>query len=350
MQQNGQSRSGDRLPNDNTASAAPPNGDKQILRWEIAKLQPHPRQAGLFRPPPEHEVAELADDMKRNGQLQPVEILPDGVLIAGHKRVAAATLLGWAEVDVWVRDDLANDPVAAERRLIEDNLYRRQLGPLEVARCYKRLKEMGRKTDYRWDLARERKDLRDVIGERLEVSGRNLDRWLRVLDHTPQEVQDAVAAGSLPITVAEKVAGLSEEHREQIAKAIREGGKPQEVVQAAVAKPDGRHKNARDAVGAFLKSLQRGLADLDGRVQDVWISPRAMPTLQAGEALIKQLQEQVGEPTEDLAATMEALLEPGRDDPPDDRDSDQPDEPPDDIAADQPEEPPADSPDTGAGD
>jgi hypothetical protein len=36
-----------------------------------------------------------------------VEILPDGVIISGHLRVRAAEPLGWTEIDVMVRTDLA---------------------------------------------------------------------------------------------------------------------------------------------------------------------------------------------------------------------------------------------------
>ena len=44
------------------------------------------------------------------------------------------------EIRCWVRDDLAKAGDAAfERRLIEDNFNRRQLGRLEIARAYRRL-------------------------------------------------------------------------------------------------------------------------------------------------------------------------------------------------------------------
>ena len=117
-----------------------PTNDRKIERWAVDRLRPHPKQGQYFPDAPPHEVAELAADMEANGQLQPVEALPDGTIIAGHKRLAAARLLGWTELDVWVRDDLAADPAAAERRLIEDNLHRRQLGKLGLARCYRALK------------------------------------------------------------------------------------------------------------------------------------------------------------------------------------------------------------------
>ncbi len=149
--------------------------------------------------------------------------MPDGVIIAGHKRVAAAKSLGWAEVAAWVRDDLVGDDAAVERRLVEDNLTRRQLGPLAMARCYKALKVLERTSKSARLTDSESKELRDQLGKRLNCSGRTLDRYLRVLDHTPQVVQDAVESGALPLTLAEKVASLNNARREQIAKRSAKG-------------------------------------------------------------------------------------------------------------------------------
>src|SRR6516225_8645018 len=122
---------------------------REIQSWRVDQLTPHPMQKRLYGEPPAAEVEDLADDLRRNGQLQPLEILRDGssgagTIIAGHKRTAAAKLLGWETLLVWVRDDLAHDPAAVERRLIEDNLNRRQLGRLAKARLYKRLRELER--------------------------------------------------------------------------------------------------------------------------------------------------------------------------------------------------------------
>jgi ParB/RepB/Spo0J family partition protein len=195
----------------------------------ILRLIPHPRQQEIFPSPSPREVEELAADLKRNGQLTPVEILPDGTIIAGHKRVAAARLLEWSEVEVWVRHDLADDPSLATHRLVEDNLNRRQLGALSLARCYKVIKSECQSHRKRLT-GKDRRDLRDDIGQRLGCSGRTLDRYLRVLEDTPREVQDAVEHKLLSLTHAEKVAGMPPRQRDRIAAEMRAGGKPSEVV------------------------------------------------------------------------------------------------------------------------
>jgi len=263
------------------------DNNKKIVTWPLDKLKPHPKQSFYFREPTLHEVEDLAEHM-RGGLINPVEALPDATVLCGHKRVKAAALLGWTEITVWVRNDLADDPVAAERRLVEDNVNRRQMGPLALARCYKHLKTLGRKHL----LGFEQQDLRDLIGKRLGLAGRSLDRNLRVVELTPVEVQDAVEAGKLPLTVAEKVAGLPRADKEQIAAEIRNGGDPVVVVRKFITPKNGRHRNARNAKKAFITSLRRGVTDLADRVgESGWITPDDETVLAVAATLIERLQE-----------------------------------------------------------
>jgi ParB-like chromosome segregation protein Spo0J len=268
--------------------------DRKVERWDLDRLRPHPLQGKYFPDAPIGEVEELAADLARSGQLQPVEILPDGVILCGHRRVAAARLLGWAEVIVSIRDDLTADPAAAERRLIEDNLNRRQLGKLELGRCYKGLKALeskglgGRLMDY------EQRDLRDRLAKRLGgLSGRSLDRLLRVVEHTPPEVQAAAEAGTLPLTMAEQVAGLSEQQRAEIAAELRAGGEPREVVRRHLAAAPPRVRNATDVKDKLVDALLRAAAGLHRRVGEVrWVTAAEERALRQGERLIRRLLEQ----------------------------------------------------------
>jgi ParB family chromosome partitioning protein len=268
--------------------------DSKVERWELDRLRPHPKQGQYFPDAPAHELEELAADMKANGQLQAVEVLADGVILCGHRRVAAARLLGWTEVIVWVRDDLIDDPAAAEMRLVEDNLHRRQLGKLGLARCYQGLKMLECKAVDGRLMGHEQGDLRDRLAQRLGgVSGRSLDRLLRVVEHTPAEVQAAAEAGTLPMTMAERVAGLTAQRQAEIAEELRGGGEPREVVRRFLAAAPCRAKNAIDAKDRLVQALKRGAADLDGRLREVHhFTGRDMEALREGERLIGQLLEQ----------------------------------------------------------
>ena len=186
--------------------AKPNRKADRAVDWPIANLKKHPKQADMFADPTEHEVKELAESMKA-GLDHPIEILPDGTIICGHRRTAAARLLGWTTIPAIVRNDLANNPVAAETRLIEENLNRRQMTPMQIARCYAALKKLaGQRARVGLDQV-ERRDVRDSIGESLGLSGRQLDRYLLLIEHCPVEVQQAVDRGDLGIVAANFVAG-----------------------------------------------------------------------------------------------------------------------------------------------
>jgi ParB-like chromosome segregation protein Spo0J len=283
---------------------------RKVEKWKLSCLHPHPKQSCLFRSRSSEETQELAANMQRNGQLHSIEALPDGTILAGHGRLKAAQLLGWEEVTVWVRDDLAGKPLEAERRLVDDNLGRRQMGPLEIARCYRHLKLITKRSCGSGLAAHEELELRDQIGKRLQLSGRTLDRYLRVLEGTPAEVQDAVAVGTLPVTLAERVAGLTTKQREQIAEEIRGGGMPAEVVRRFLASQQGRHKHAGSALGAFSKALQRGIADLQGRVEKVGrIAPEERDTLEQARELIQLLLRQAEQQLSETPTMVDSLAD-----------------------------------------
>jgi ParB-like chromosome segregation protein Spo0J len=265
--------------------------NKQTELWPLTRFRPHPKQRVYFGEPSDQEVQELAADMRRNGQHQPAEALPDGTLLVGHKRVKAAGLIGWDKIEVWVRHDLAAQPEAAERRLLEDNLYRRQLGPMGVARCYQAIRRLERKNASTRLTSNEKMDLRDRIAGRLGVSGRTLDRYLRVLDHTPPEVQDAVRGNKLALTLAEKVANLAAAEKAQVAQAIRDGGDPPKVVAGFVRRnADKAVRRPVQAFAALVRALERFQRDSQGWDRELpWLTPHDAKMLTFGRQVMEQV-------------------------------------------------------------
>ena len=89
-------------------------------------------------------LAALADSIKEVGLLQPIVVRPaDGegryVLVAGERRLRAASLAGLEQVPVVIRAPAGDDANLTEA-LIE-NLQRTDLGPLEEAAAYVHLLE-----------------------------------------------------------------------------------------------------------------------------------------------------------------------------------------------------------------
>jgi ParB family chromosome partitioning protein len=77
----------------------------------------------------------LAASIGEQGLLQPITITPDGVLICGARRLAAVKLLGWRQVNVWVRSNLSETlaGLIAER---DENTCRKQFTKSEQADLY----------------------------------------------------------------------------------------------------------------------------------------------------------------------------------------------------------------------
>jgi ParB family chromosome partitioning protein len=122
------------------ATAAPPAAapGERLQRVPIGLIRPNPYQPRKeFRP---EELAELQASLDANGLLQPIVVRPGGAntyeLIAGERRLRAATQLGWADIPVVVRD--IDDRTLLTLALVE-NLQRADLNAVEEAEGYQRL-------------------------------------------------------------------------------------------------------------------------------------------------------------------------------------------------------------------
>lgn len=125
-----------------------------------------------------YQHRQLAESINTTGLQHPIDILPNGTILGGHNRLAAVRLLGWEEMPVRVRHDLAGKSDAElDQVFIEDNLNRRQMNPVQIARAYAALKGKCLPRDR----AKHRGDLRDQLAKRFGKGGRMLDRYVRLL-------------------------------------------------------------------------------------------------------------------------------------------------------------------------
>lgn len=111
-----------------------------VERRPLAWLREHPHNP---RGPvvEDESLRELADSITAQGILQPLVATPDGVLLAGHRRAAAARLAGLSEAPVMLRDVDATQQLAV---MLVENVQRNDLTPLQLARAMRQLREMGR--------------------------------------------------------------------------------------------------------------------------------------------------------------------------------------------------------------
>ncbi|MCC6421223.1 MAG: ParB N-terminal domain-containing protein [Gemmataceae bacterium] len=255
--------------------------------WPISRLRPHPRQADLCHDLCKEDVEELARDLDANGQRVPVEVLPDGTILCGHQRVRALLLLGRKRVWVVVRYDLAGDEVAAELRLIEDNLHRRQHSALDRVRSYVRIHELERDKQLAALDYEERGKFRDHVARRLGISGRNLDRYLAV-PGLPMLLQKAFDDGRLSLVEAARVATIPAEAQEQIAAAIEAGNPPREAVSRHLPH-NGGSTAPENPLSAILRGFARSIEALQTRETAVTVRVQDIPTLRQARDFIDQL-------------------------------------------------------------
>lgn len=166
---------------------APPAARPQLVDARVADLIPDPDN------PREDvgDVTELANSMAANGLLQPIVARRHTgdtgrtrlIVVAGHRRLAAAQLLRWATVPTIIRADMRPDAVLAA--MLVENGQRAGLDPIEEARALSRLQcEGGRNLSHA--------ELAHRIGRtQVHVSGR-----LSLLALSPED-QDLLRAGEM---------------------------------------------------------------------------------------------------------------------------------------------------------
>src|SRR4051812_14437174 len=158
-----------------------PASDLQVI--PVSRIRANPFQPRrVFNP---EELAELEASLKASGLLQPITVRRQGdafELIAGERRLRAATNLGWTEISAIVRE--FDDQTMLVLALVE-NLQRSNLNPIEEARGYRRLIEEFRLTQQQ-------------VGEAVGKDRTTITNLLRVLA-LPEGIQQKVESGVLSL-------------------------------------------------------------------------------------------------------------------------------------------------------
>jgi ParB family chromosome partitioning protein len=157
-------------------STQPVSGTLDVL---IADILPNPHQPRVSMH--DEGLEELAVSIREHGILQPLIVTQDPqtkkyTLIAGERRLRAASMVGLSTVPVLVR--LASDQQRLELALIE-NLQRSDLLPLETAEAYRQLAD---------EFGLSHEEISDRVGKS-RVTVTNTLRLLKL----PEEVRSALA-------------------------------------------------------------------------------------------------------------------------------------------------------------
>lgn len=179
---------------------------------------------------------ELAQSVREKGILQPLIVRKVGagyIVVAGERRLRAATAAGLDEVPVLVKDVASQE--ALELALIE-NIQREDLNPIEEALAYRRLLERPGMTQ-------------ETVSHRVGKSRSAIANALRLLG-LDAELQSQVLDGRLTAGHARALLALDDtEHRNELAERVaREGLSVRELEREAkqARAPKTRHTAASD--------------------------------------------------------------------------------------------------------
>lgn len=187
-------------------------------------LQVHPKNSDYFAELPSEKYEEIKQSITTHGIRDPLKVLSDYTIVAGHQRLRIAKELGFEKVPVIVLDIA---PEEAEYLLIADNEERRQGddNPMRKARRAEFLKQYwsireGRpsKLDKKYPV-KTLDDVAEVIGEERS----NLKKLLKLNDLIPS-LQALVSTGSLTQTAAYSLAFLPQDEQQELLNTLGDSG------------------------------------------------------------------------------------------------------------------------------
>lgn len=172
-----------------------------LIKVPVAQIRPNPFQPRKSFDP--KELAELEMSLRSSGLLQPIAVraAKGGAgqgyeLIAGERRLRAATSLGWTEIPAVVKD--VDDRTLLTLALVE-NLQRTDLNPIEEARGYQQLIS---------EFSLTQQQVAELIGkDRSTVA--NMLRLIQLPDSVREMLQD----GQITLGHARALLGLADEGR-----------------------------------------------------------------------------------------------------------------------------------------
>ncbi|RPF49566.1 ParB family chromosome partitioning protein [Thermodesulfitimonas autotrophica] len=272
----------------------------------VSLLKPHPRNAELFPEKlPDELWRQMVEDVRENGILNPLIVAPDYTVLAGHLRLEAAKEAGLARVPVIIRD-LDPESEEAVSLLIRDNLLRRQLSDVQVARLIRKLKELRgvkRGGDRRSEEARSNCQFGSLI-EIANVVGlpeRTVYRLDKLNDLIP-DLQALLESGRWTATTVAAIVGSlpPEEQRELLASLGESGVCGLSVKEAQELKRElDIARKEKEALNSRLIELEEEKQSLSSQLADIQDSLSSVEE-EIAEKLGRQYEEKLREALSDL--------------------------------------------------
>ncbi|AEJ44343.1 ParB/RepB/Spo0J family partition protein [Alicyclobacillus acidocaldarius] len=246
----------------------------------VDRLKPHPRNAEYFTDIAGEKYEELKRSIATHGIRDPLKILPDGTIIAGHQRFRIARELGIEQVPVVIYDV---SQVEAEYLLIADNEERRgeDNDPIRKAKRAKFLKEYWgvhrgvnqySRVNQNGESPKTSKDIAEAVG----TDAAHLPRLLKLNDLIP-ELQTLVSASKLGTTAAEQLAHLTPDEQRALFQAFGEAIGERTVAEAKeIRRQIEEERRLREAAEKRVRELEGSLQRLTREIEAAKDEPAAL--------------------------------------------------------------------------
>lgn len=259
------------------------------MEREISKLKANPQNP---RGAVERDAAfrDLAASIKSQGILQPILITPSGLIVAGHRRVAAAEEAGLKTVPVVVREMSRIEQLQA---MLAENLLRADLNVLQEGAAYNLLVEYGLKTS--------------EIAKAVGVAGTRVADCIAVLSlHV--DVQRQFAWGVLPLSCARVLARVTPAQKqiEWADRAVKDklnGPALDNAINAGAARSASSHaRGGATANGSNPRFLREMIDHLENMEEQL----NAFPDFRTVQSLLRQATNQMIEKLQKMRRTKAA--------------------------------------------
>ena len=269
---------------------------QQIPLSEIRPFKNHP-----FKVTDDELMQQTIDSIMQVGVLNPAIIrpAPEGgyEMVAGHRRLHAADLAGLKTIPAIVRN---LDDDEAVILMVDSNLQRETISPMERAQAYKMkleaLKHQGKRVDLEGkSTSRQlvgKLETADKVGELAGDSGRQVQRYIRLTELLP-EVQKKVDSKEIAFSPAVELSYLTRDEQKQFLDAMDYSQNTPSLSQAQRLKKLSREgKCTQEAMRSIMseeKKPEKFSLTFDGdRIRKYF--PKSYTPLQMENTIIKLLE------------------------------------------------------------
>ncbi len=213
------------LPEDVKIPLAPLGQPEAVTQLKIAEI--HPFEGHPFTVKDDEDMKNLVDSVRQFGVLEPAMVIPrkEGgyEMVSGHRRMRACVLAGIESMPVIIRNLDRDEAIIS---MVDSNLKREKISPMEKARAYQmKTDAMRRKVGRRSNaeiLSGEAKPLNadQELAKQVGESVATVQRFKTLTKLTP-ELQEMVDQGTIPVNTGADIAQMKPDEQSILADAIK---------------------------------------------------------------------------------------------------------------------------------